>query len=315
MSVKVVATGGTGQLGRVLARELRAEGHEVVIVGRSAGGDVVPWDGRTLGPWARHVDGADVVVNLAGRSVNCRYHKHHLAEMMFSRVDSTRVVGEAIAAAAKPPRVWLQMSTATIYAHRLDAPNDEGTGVLGGFEPEAPGYWRSSVDIATQWERTLREAPTPNTRKIAIRSSFAMSPDRGGIFDTLLWLVRRGFSGAFAGGEQRISWMHDRDFVRALRFAIDRESLEGPVIFAAPEPLRQRDFFAALRRAAGVPIGLPASAWMLDVGAWILRTDPELILKSRYVVPTRLLEAGFRFDFPTWAPAAADLVTRWRAGS
>jgi hypothetical protein len=313
--VKVVATGGTGQLGRVLARELRAEGHEVVIVGRSAGGDVVPWDGRTLGPWARHVDGADVVVNLAGRSVNCRYHKHHLAEMMFSRVDSTRVVGEAIAAAAKPPRVWLQMSTATIYAHRLDAPNDEGTGVLGGFEPEAPGYWRSSVDIATQWERTLREAPTPNTRKIAIRSSFAMSPDRGGIFDTLLWLVRRGFSGAFAGGEQRISWMHDRDFVRALRFAIDRESLEGPVIFAAPEPLRQRDFFAALRRAAGVPIGLPASAWMLDVGAWILRTDPELILKSRYVVPTRLLEAGFRFDFPTWAPAAADLVTRWRAGS
>ena len=313
--MKVVATGGTGQLGRVLARELRAEGHEVVIVGRSAGGDVVPWDGRTLGPWARHVDGADVVVNLAGRSVNCRYHKHHLAEMMFSRVDSTRVVGEAIAAAAKPPRVWLQMSTATIYAHRLDAPNDEGTGVLGGFEPEAPGYWRSSVDIATQWERTLREAPTPNTRKIAIRSSFAMSPDRGGIFDTLLWLVRRGFSGAFAGGEQRISWMHDRDFVRALRFAIDRESLEGPVIFAAPEPLRQRDFFAALRRAAGVPIGLPASAWMLDVGAWILRTDPELILKSRYVVPTRLLESGFRFDFPTWAPAAADLVTRWRAGS
>jgi uncharacterized protein (TIGR01777 family) len=312
--MKVVCTGGTGQLGAVLARDLRANGHEVVVVGRSDRPGVVHWDGRTLGPWAKEIDGADAVVNLAGRSVNCRYHKHHLAEMMFSRVDSTRVVGEAIAAASRPPRVWLQMSTATIYAHRFDAPHDEPTGVLGGFEADAPGYWRSSVDIATQWERTLREAPTPNTRKIAIRSSFAMSPDRGGIFDTLLWLVRRGFSGAFAGGEQRISWMHDRDFVRALQFVIAQEQMEGPVIFAAPQPLRQREFFAELRRAAGVPIGLPAAAWMLEVGAWILRTDPELILKSRYVVPTRLLEAGFQFDFPQWAPAADDLVARWRRG-
>jgi NAD dependent epimerase/dehydratase family enzyme len=263
----------------VLARDLRADGHEVVIVGRSTRDGVVAWDGRTLGPWARHVDGADVVVNLAGRSVNCRYHKHHLAEMMFSRVDSTRVVGEAIAGAARPPRVWLQMSTATIYAHRVEGPpHDEDTGVLGGHEPDAPGYWRSSVDIAVQWERTLREAPTPATRKVAIRSSFAMSPDRGGIFDTLSWLVRMGWSGPFDGGRQRISWMHDADFVAALRLCIDRDELDGPVIFAAPDPLPQATLFADLRRAAGVPFGLPATRSMLALGAWLLRTDEELIL-------------------------------------
>lgn len=312
--MRVVLTGGTGQLGAVLARDLRADGHEVVVVGRSASDGVVPWDGRTLGPWAERVDGADVVVNLAGRSVNCRYHKHHLAEMMFSRVDSTRVVGEAIAAAARPPRVWLQMSTATIYAHRVEGPpHDEDQGVLGGFEPDAPGYWRSSVDIATQWERTLAEARTPHTRRVAIRSSFAMSPDRGGIFDTMLWLVRWGWSGAFDGGRQRISWMHYADFVAALRLCVDRDDLEGPVIFAAPDPLPQAEWFATLRRAAGIPVGLPATRGMLELGAWLLRTDAELILKSRNVVPARLLRAGLAFRYPRWPEAAADLVARWRA--
>ena len=141
-----------------------------------------------------------------------------------------------------------------------------------------------------------------------------MSPDRGGIFDTLLWLVRCGFSGPFAGGQQRLSWMHDADFVAALRFAIDRDDLEGPVIFAAPDPLPQAEFFRVLRQAAGVPVGLPATRGMLELGAWLLRTDAELILKSRYVVPTRLVQAGFPFRFPRWPEAAADLVARRRAG-
>jgi uncharacterized protein (TIGR01777 family) len=311
--MRIVIAGGTGQLGRVLRRALAEQGHEVVVLGRSAGPGVVAWDGRTLGPWAAQIDGAEVVINLAGRTVNCRYHKHNLAQMMHSRVDSTRVMGEAIAAAARPPRVWLQMSTATIYAHRHDAPNDELTGRIGGAEPDAPGYWRLSTDIAKAWERELSQANTPHTRKVAIRSAYTMSPDRGGIFDVLLWLIRRGWGGAWAGGEQYMSWMHDRDFVRAVLFVLEHDELEGPINFAAPHPLPQRDLARILSEAWGAPVGLPAACWMLELGAFFLKTDTELVLKSRRVVPTRLLQAGFTFEFPRWEEAAPDLVGRWRS--
>jgi uncharacterized protein (TIGR01777 family) len=313
--MKIVVAGGTGQLGAVLGRALRAEGHELVVLGRRGGPGVVAWDGRSQGPWAREIDGADAVINLAGRSVNCRYHKQNLAEMMFSRVDSTRAIGLAIAAAHRPPRVWLQMSTATIYAHRFDAANDEATGIVGGAEADAPGYWRLSVDIATAWERALAEADTPHTRKVAIRSAYAMSPDRGGVFDVLLWLVRRGLGGPFAGGAQYVSWIHEEDFARALLFAIERDDLSGPLNVVAPNALPQRELIRALREAYGVPVGLPLAGWMLELGAIGLRTDTELILKSRRVAPTRLLEAGFRFAHPEWPEAAADLVRRWKAAA
>jgi len=157
------------------------------------------------GPWTRELDGADVVVNLAGRSVNCRYTPANRRAIKESRVNSTRVVGEAIAGAARPPRVWLQMSTATIYAHRYDAPNDEATGILGGAEPGAPDTWRFSIDVATSWERALDAAATPRTRKVALRAAVVMSPDRGGVFDLLLRLVRFGLGGrpAMAGSTSR----------------------------------------------------------------------------------------------------------------
>ena len=155
---------------------------------------VAPWDAESPGPWTRELDGADVVVNLAGRSVNCRYTPANRRAIKESRVTSTRVVGEAIAGAAPPPRVWLQMSTATIYAHRYDAPNDEATGILGGAEPGAPDTWRFSIDVATSWERALDAAATPRTRKVALRAAVVMSPDRGGVFDLLLRLVRFGLA-------------------------------------------------------------------------------------------------------------------------
>jgi len=310
--MKVVIPGGTGQVGALLARRLRARGDEVVIVARGDGAEA-RWDGRTLGPWAEHLDGADVVVNLAGRSVNCRYTETNLREMMSSRVDSTRVVGEAIARARRPPRLWLQMSTATIYAHRFDAPNEEATGLLGGDEPDAPAYWGLSVEIAKEWERTQAEAPTPpEVRKIALRTSMVMSPDRGGIFDVLLGMVRRGLGGPVAGGRQYVSWIHDADFARAIEFLIARDDLAGAVNLAAPAPLPHRDFMAALREAAGVRVALPAAKWMAEVGALFLRTNTELLLKSRRVVPGRLAAAGFAFDFPSWPEAARDLVRRWR---
>lgn len=317
--MRIVLPGGSGQVGALLAREAQARGDEVVVLARGAataasGVRVVPWDGHTLGAWAAEIDGADVVVNLAGRSVNCRYTEENLAAMMSSRVDSTRAVGLAIANAARPPRVWLQMSTATIYAHRFDAANDEATGRIGGGEPGAPAYWARSVEIAKAWEQAQDEAKTPETRKVALRSAMVMSPDRGGIFDVLLGLVRRGLGGAVGGGGQFVSWIHDRDFVRAVDHLAAREDLEGPVNLAAPGPLPQRDFMADLRAAWGVRIGLPATRWMAEIGAFVLGTDTELLLKSRRVVPGRLLASGFAFDFPAWRPAAADLVNRWREG-
>jgi uncharacterized protein (TIGR01777 family) len=312
--VKIVIPGGTGQVGALVARAMGKEGHDVVIVSRgtSSVARTVPWDGKTLGAWSSEIDGADVVLNLAGRSVNCRYTEANLEEMMSSRVESTRVVGESIAAAKKPPRVWLQMSTATIYAHRFDAPNDEATGILGGSEPDAPAYWKRSIDIAKAWEATQREASTPSTRKIALRTSMVMSPDRGGIFDVLFAMARRRLGGAIGGGRQMVSWIHDADFVRALAFLIEREAIEGPVNMAAPGPLPQRDFMAALRAAGHIGIGLPATRWMAEVGAFFLRTDTELLMKSRFVVPGRLREAGFEFLFGEWPAAATDLVARWR---
>lgn len=313
--MKIVVPGGTGQVGTVLRRAFAAAGHEVVVVSRrpERPGDLA-WDGRTPGPWTEAVDGADVVVNLAGRSVSCRYTPANLREMMDSRVHSARAVGEAIAGAARPPRLWLQMSTATLYAHRFEAPNDEATGIVGGTEPDVPAYWSYSVDIARNWEREQEVADTPHTRKVALRSAMVMSPDRGGVFDVLSALTRLGLGGPVAGGAQYVSWIHDRDFVRAVGFLIEREDLAGPVNLAAPVPLPQRAFMRALRKAWGVPVGLPATRWMAALGALALRSDTELLLKSRRVTPGRLLEAGFAFDHPEWPGAAQDLVRRRRRG-
>jgi uncharacterized protein (TIGR01777 family) len=315
--MRIVIPGGSGQVGTVLARAFVADGHEVVVLSRSGASRpwrVVPWDGERAGAWVAEIDGADVVINLAGRSVNCRYNARNRAEMMESRVRSTRALREAIASAARPPRLWLQSSTATIYAHRFDAANDERTGIIGGGEPNAPDTWRFSIEVAKAWEAEALAAPLPSTRVVLMRSAMTMSPDRGGIFDVLLRLVRFGLGGTNGDGRQFISWIHDEDFLGALRFVMAREDLAGPVNFAAPEPLPNREFLATLRRAWGARIGLPATRLMLEVGAIALRTETELILKSRRVVPGRLLEAGYRFRHPTWATAARDLCDRWRRG-
>ncbi len=311
--VKVVIPGGTGQVGTALGRVLRGEGHEVVVLTRRAAGDgQVFWDGEQLGPWAREMDGCDVVINLAGRSVSCRYTKENLTEMMRSRVRSARVVGQAIAAARRPPRAWLQMSTATIYAHAYETPNDDVTGVIGGSEEGVPGYWAFSVDIAQAWERELDEAKVPATRKVALRAAMVMTPDKGGVFDVLSRIARVGLGGPVAGGRQYVSWIHEDDFTGAVRFIIDQENVAGPVNLASPGPVQQREFMRELRAAWGVPVGLPATRWMAELGALAIRTDTELLLKSRRVVPGLLTTAGFEFRHGTWPEAARDLVRRAR---
>jgi uncharacterized protein (TIGR01777 family) len=313
--MKIVIPGGTGQVGTLLARAFTADGHEVVVLSRkptSAPWRIVGWDGETVGDWAAEIDGADVVINLAGRSVNCRYNAENRRLIKESRTKSTRAVGQAIAGAARPPRLWLQASTATIYAHRYDAPNDEATGILGGSEEDAPDTWRFSIDVAQSWEQAAKEAIVPHTRKVFMRSAMTMSPDRGGIFDTLLSLVRLGLGGKSGDGRQYVSWIHDQDFIRAVYWLIDHPEPDGPVNLASPNPIPNAEFMRDLRAAYGISFGLPAARWMLEIGAVFMRTETELILKSRRVVPARLLESGFEFKFPTWAGAASDLCRRWR---
>jgi uncharacterized protein (TIGR01777 family) len=308
--MKIVIPGGSGQVGTILARALHADGHDVVVLSRQPRNSPwhsVAWDGATLGPWVKEVDGSDVVVDLTGRSVNCRYTSEHRQEILESRVASTRAVGNAIAQARRPPQVWLQASTATIYAHRYDAPNDEATGVIGGHEPGAPSSWNFSIDVARAWECALEGAATPKTRKVALRSAMTMSPDAAGIFDTLLTLVRRGLGGTAGDGRQFVSWIHFEDFVRAARWLIEHDEIEGAVNLAAPNPIPNEDFMRTLREASDTRVGLPATKWMLEIGAVFMRTETELILKSRRVVPTRFLQIGFVFDYPVWSTSARDL--------
>lgn len=314
--MKIVIPGGSGQVGTILARHFHSQSHDVVVLARkmfSTKWRVREWDGQTLGSWSTEIDGADVVINLAGRSVNCRYTAKNRRQIMESRLHSTRVVGEAVARADRVPKVWLQASTATVYAHTFDTPNDEKTGIIGGYEPNAPDSWTFSIDVATSWEKAFEVADTPRTRKVCLRSAMTMSPDRGGVFDVLLGMVRRGLGGRVGDGKQYVSWIHDRDFIRAVDWLIDKE-ISGPVNLSSPEPLPNEELMRDLRQAWGIRFGLPSIRWMVEIGTWALRTESELVLKSRKVVPGRLLDAGFEFSFPRWSEAALDLCQRWRRG-
>jgi uncharacterized protein (TIGR01777 family) len=313
--VKIVIPGGSGQVGQVLAAHFHGAGHAVAVLSRRPGSApwrTVVWNGRDAGDWRQELEGADVVINLAGRNVNCRYNARNRREILESRVRATQAVGRAIGEAAHPPALWMNAGTATIYRHALDRSMDEATGELGGAEPNAPAAWRFSIDVAASWERALFAAATPHTRKIALRSAMVMSPEKGGIFDTLLRLVRAGLGGTAGSGQQYISWIHYLDFIRAIEYLMAHAAFEGAVNVCTPHPLPNRDFMRLLRQAWGARVGLPASKWMLEAGAVLMRTETELILKSRRVVPGRLMNAGFEFQFPDWREAAKDLVPRFR---
>ena len=299
----------------MLARYFHAQGHAVTVLSRNrkpAPWNVVLWDGLTRGDWIACIEQSDVCINLAGRSVNCRYTDVNRRSIYESRVRTTLVLNEVIASIQHPPRIWLNASTATIYRHSLDRPMDESTGELGGNEPGAPDTWNFSIEVAKAWEDALFSTPTPLTRKVALRSAMTFSPDRGGVFDVLLKLVRYGFGGTSGMGTQFVSWIHEADFIRAIDFLIAREDFSGVVNIASPNPLPNRELMRVLREAWGTRIGLPASEWMLEIGTWLMRTESELVLKSRRVVPGRLLDAGFQFLFPEWPAAAHELVQRWR---
>jgi hypothetical protein len=313
--MKIVIPGGTGQVGQILARHFHSSGHAVAILSRNvhpAPWRVVQWDGINPGPWATALEDSDVCINLAGRSVNCRYNPANRRVIFDSRIQTTQILNRVIGSLNNPPAVWLNASTATIYRHSLDRPMDETTGELGGNEPGAPDTWNFSIEIAKAWEEAFFSTPTPRTRKVALRSAMTFSPDPGGVFDVFLNLVRHGLGGTNGSGNQFVSWIHETDFIRAIEFLIANQDFAGVVNLASPHPLPNRDFLRAFREAWATRIGLPTTSWMIEIGTFLMRTESELILKSRQVIPGRLLAAGFEFSFPHWPAAARDLVFRWK---
>lgn len=308
---RLILAGGTGFLGQALVKHFQALGWEVVVLTRNpqAGRAAreVRWNGETLGDWARELDGTAAVVNLTGRSVDCRYTEANRRLIIESRVNSTRIIGQAIAQCAQPPRVWLNSSSATIYRHTLGPAWDESG---KDFAPTPAVQDEFSLEVIHAWEKALNEAETPRTRKLALRTTMVLGLARNSVFPVLRRLARFGLGGRMGSGEQFVSWMHEADFLRAVEFLIAHEELSGPVNLAAPNPLPNHELMRAFRELVGMPIGLPATEWMLEVGAFFLRTETELILKSRRVVPGKLLKAGFEFRFPELRGALAELQAR-----
>jgi uncharacterized protein (TIGR01777 family) len=313
--LRIVLAGGSGHVGSLLRRHFSSQGHLVRALSRRrdvVDSSVVWWDGLNLGEWVVELDGADVLINLSGRSVDCRYTAVHRWEIMQSRVRSTQVLGEAITRLEKPPRVWLNASTATIYRHEFVRDMDEISGEIGGAESNGSRSWNFSIEVAKRWEEAFWAFETPDTRKVALRSAMVMSPERGGVFDVLLRLVRFGLGGTIGDGRQYVSWVHDADFVRAVDHILAREQLVGAVNITSPGPLPNSEFMRTLRNAWGTRFGLSAPLPLLELGTLLLRTESELALKSRRVAPRRLLEDGFHFQFAIWTAAAGDLVARWK---
>lgn len=291
---KIILPGGSGYLGQALADSFIQEGREVIILSRKPAPSrglcrTVVWDGKTLGSWAEELENAEAVINLAGRSVNCRYNAKNRQEIADSRLDATLVLGEAMARLQAPPELWLNVTSATIYRHSEEMPMDETTGEIGtGF----------SVEVCKQWEKTLFEAEAP-VRKIALRTGMVFGRGKEGVCGAFYHLVKRGLGGTLGSGQQKVSWIHLEDFCRSIHWLIDHRDLSGAINATSPEPVPNRLFMEIFRQEVGVKIGLPASQWMLEVGVLFMQTETELLLKSRYVVPARLLQSGFTFQYPS----------------
>lgn len=305
---KIVIAGGSGFLGRMLAAHFKQGGRECVVLTRSPKPNPfareVAWDGETLGPWADELEGAEALVNLAGRSVDCRYHARNRRIIMDSRVKSTQILGQAVARCANPPAVWLNSSTATIYKHSYDRPWGEDGEIRG--TPEAKDIF--SVEVAEAWERAFSGIEAPRTRKVAMRTAIVFGVGGRSVFPVMRRLVRLGLGGPMGGGRQYVSWIHQTDFCRAVDWLLERQDIRGVVNVAAPNPVPNRELMRLFRKACGVRIGLPAPRWLLEIGAFFLRTETELVIKSRRVVPELLLKAGFKFQFNNLGEAIDNLV-------
>jgi len=301
---RVVLAGGSGFLGTRLAEELTARNYDVVILTRKprqSSGPVRerPWDGQTLAEWATELDGATAVVNLAGRSVNCRYTPENRRDINESRVQSTNVIGAAIARCALPPPVWVQASSLALYGDAGERVCDESAQPGEGFP----------VETCLLWERAFNDAVTPRTRKVALRIGFALDAGRGAL-STLERLVRCFLGGTVGNGRQYISWIHWRDLNAMFLWAIERNDLTGIFNATAPNPVTNAEFMRELRRVLHRPWTPPAPAPLVHIGSWLMRTEASLALTGRRCAPRRFLASGFPFAFNELRPALAEIYSR-----
>jgi uncharacterized protein (TIGR01777 family) len=301
---KIILAGGNGYMGQVFAGYYRNLADEIIILSRTpkaADGNIrtIVWDGRTTGEWANQLEGAELLINLCGKNVNCRYNDKNRAEIISSRVIPTRLLGEVVAGRANPPELWINITSSTIYRHAEDHAQDEEIGEIGyGF----------SIDVCRQWEETFFAAETPRTRKVALRMAIVMGR-KDGAFPRLLTLVKLGMGGKQGDGQQYVSWVHEQDAAKCTEWLLRHPDITGVVNCAAPNALKNADLMRELRKAYGMPIGLPAPTWLLEIGAQIIGTETELILKSRWVYPKRLLDSGYTFQFAKAEHAIKDILS------
>lgn len=301
---KIVLAGGNGYLGTVLAQYYQSLAKEVIILSRkpaAAKGNIITlvWDGATAGEWVNALENADLLINLCGKNVNCRYTPQNKQEIISSRVVPTALLGKAIGGLSHPPKLWINVTSATIYRHAEDHAQDEATGEIGyGF----------SIDVCKQWEQTFFDTITPATRKVALRMGIVLGHNDG-VFPRLLNLVKLGMGGKQGDGEQYVAWVHEHDVARVTDWLMQHPDVDGIINCIALQAVKNHELMRIIRRAYGIPLGLPAPQWLLEIGAVVIGTETELILKSRWVAPQRLLDGGFQFQFPQAKHAIHDILS------
>jgi uncharacterized protein len=314
---KIIIAGGSGFIGEGMTKYFGKE-NRIIILTRQIDNiqnnrnyynilhkedllhvQFVKWDGKTPGEWIKELEESDLLINLAGKTVNCRYNERNKKEIFDSRINATEVLGKAIQQCAKPPALWINASSATIYRHAEDGPQDEYTGEFhDGF----------SVQVCKLWERTFYKQSTLHTRKVALRMAITLGA--GGVLIPYFNLLKFGLGGKQGSGKQMYSWVHIEDTCRMIEWIFEHNNMEGTYNCCSPGPLMNKKFMQALRKATGHKIGLPAAEWMLKIGAIIIGTETELILKSRWVLPTRIVESGFEFKYPLLQDAFKDIISK-----
>lgn len=300
---KLIIAAGTGFLGQVLVRHFKNKFEEIVILTRGKsqiinGIKYVNWDAKTFSGWENELEQATVLINLAGKSVDCRYTQKNKKEILLSRIESTKILNEAVLKCKNPPKHWLNSSTSTIYRFSLDKQMDEKEGEIGN---------NFSINVALSWEKAFFKTETPNTIKTALRTSIVLGK-KGGAFIPLKALAKIGFGGKQGKGNQFVSWIHEDDFANAIDFIIEKE-IAGVINIVSPSPIPNIDFMKKLQKAVGFPFGIPLNTFLLEIGSFFIRTETELVLKSRNVVPKRLLEKGFKFKFENIDTAFQNLLS------
>lgn len=313
-ALEVVLAGGSGQVGRMLARQFQVRGAHVTVLTRSpyaAPYRTIHWDGEHPGAWVEALDGADVCINLTGHTINCRPTRANRELVLRSRIESTLAIHRAIASLTDPPWLWMNASACTLYDRLLDddgvdLPRAESDYHAAGFTTQYP------ANVVRAWEDAFFAGQLPHTRRVALRSGLTFSPVSGNVFAVLARLVQFSLGGAAGSGRQFVPWIHEADYARAVDFLIARDDLEGPFNLAAPNPLPNRELMAALREAMNMPNGIPAPAFGIKLGAWLFGSNPSLVLDSCRAVPARLMGEGFHFLYPDWPEAALDLARKYR---